>query len=73
MSKIRQRISEIDAERFVLAQEREMLQRECPHDKYEVQWFSWRIGAKDLRRICVDCSKVVGNPSEEEMTIFNNQ
>lgn len=45
----------------------------CLHEKYEVGYYSWRIGSMDLRRICSYCKEVLGeHPSTLEQTDYYN-
>lgn len=49
----------------------EELRAACPHPSYHVGLYSWRIAAFHLKRICVECGEVVGDPSNEERAAYD--
>lgn len=52
----------------------EELRESCEHKEgYTVGWFSWRVGAMDLSRICGVCKMPSGDPSDEERATFTKK
>ena len=48
----------------------EKIQKECLHPNFEVGWYSWRAGALDVRRSCLECMGFVDGLTEEEEKEF---
>lgn len=42
------------------------LQAKCDHKDFRVGYFSWRPGVMQPSRICVSCSFLIGDATEEE-------
>jgi hypothetical protein len=49
------------------------LQKACTHEKYQVGWYSYRIGANSLMQICECCGHIIGPPTREEVLDFTQQ
>jgi hypothetical protein len=48
----------------------EEIRAKCTHPKYKVGWYSWRIGAMDPKRLCVDCDQILEGVTEEEARVL---
>jgi len=65
------RIAEIRKIQKELSDEIRDIQESCKHHNYIIGSYSWRIGSSDLKRICVDCESILGDPSDEEVSDYN--
>lgn len=71
--RIKDRIAEIVILREELLKELKALQESCTHDEYHIGTYSWRIGAFDNKRICLECGEILGDPSDNETDEFNKE
>ncbi|MBI4947724.1 MAG: hypothetical protein HY840_15135 [Bacteroidetes bacterium] len=49
-----------------------IIRKKCSHSKCEVNYYCWAVGHISIKKICKICREVIGNPSEEELSYFND-
>ena len=68
---IRESVDGIYANQELLASQLREIRAHCPHSKYVVAYYSWRVGAMEPRRICKDCDFILTDmPTQEELKEF---
>jgi hypothetical protein len=50
--------------------ELEELRKSCTHQNYNVGYYSWRVGAMEVARICTDCDACLPGITPEEIEAF---
>lgn len=64
-------VGEIKESIKVLEKELEVLQNSCVHKEYEVKNCQSENRSFSLRKVCKDCSKEIGYPSQEEIDLWS--
>lgn len=68
---IRAGINDVYARKKFLDKHMNELKGICKHENYALSYFSWRIGAMDVRYICSECDTVLSKmPTQKEIDKF---
>lgn len=67
------RVSELGHIISECQEEIKRLRESCRHDKYDIGYYSWRIGCMDLKRMCSYCRIPIGEPSPEEQQKYYSE
>jgi hypothetical protein len=67
------RITEIYDQIKLLNEEIELIRSRCLHNTYHIGMFSWRVGSMEEKRICCECHKPLGDPSDEELKEYRDE
>jgi len=70
---IKTQVDIMQKEREACTAEIDRLKKLCTHDKYELGYYSWRIGSCDIKKICAYCGEILGDPEFEEGREFSKK
>ncbi len=65
-----ERVKEIHNQIKELQDELGIIKKECSHNKYNIGFYSYRIGSTEISKICDDCGENIGIPSKKEVDEF---
>jgi hypothetical protein len=70
MSTVREQMDAAYAKMRAGESEIEYLRENCPHPGRKMIDYMWRPGTVRVQALCVDCDKVLGDPTAEERAGF---